>query len=128
MHYIGYLLVLIHLFLLSWSGGGFSEMVFSSVPWTPFTNADFPRSWLPVHWGSVFVTSTGFLYGYFTRWNKTPQFMLFAYGMLALVCAIETFGYMTSETKYAAMIAEYVTYTVILILLFKSRYFVSFFK
>ena len=54
--------------------------------------------------------------------------MLFAYGMLALVCAIETFGYMTSETKYAAMIAEYVTYTVILILLFKSRYFVSFFK
>ncbi len=128
MQYIGYLLILIHLFLLAWSVGGFSELIFSSVPWTPFTNQDFPKWWLPVHWGSVLFASSGFLYGYFTHWSKTPQFMMVAYGLLALVCAIETFGYMTSQTKYIAMASEYVAYTIILWLLFKTHYFIYFFK
>jgi len=128
MQYIGYLLVLIHLFLLGWSIGGFSEMVFPKVPWTPFTNLDFPKWWLPIHWSSVFIASTGFLYGYFTKWSKTPQFMMFAYGMLAVVCAIETFGFLTNKTKYIAMASEYVAYIIILLLLFRTSYFTRFFN
>jgi len=128
MQYLGYLLVLIHLFLLGWSVGGFSEMIFSNVPWTPFTNNDFPEWWLPIHWGSVLIASTGFLYGYFTHWNKTPQAILFGYVMLAVVCAIETFGFLTNKTKYLFMTTEYIAYIVILFLLFKSSYFISFFK
>lgn len=128
MQYLGYLLVLIHLFLLSWSVGGLSELVFSTVPWTPFTNQDFPKWWLPIHWGAVLIASTGFLYGYFTHWSKTPQFMMVAYGMLAVVCAIETFVYMKSQTKYIAMASEYVAYTIIIILLLRSNYFTNFFK
>ena len=54
--------------------------------------------------------------------------MMVAYGILALVCAIETFGYMTSKTKYIAMASEYVAYTIILILLFRTNYFINFFK
>jgi hypothetical protein len=128
MQYIGYLLVLIHLFLLGWSIGGFSEMIFSNVPWTPFTNRDLPKWWLPIHWGSVLIASTGFLYGYFTQWSKTPQFMTFGYLMLALVCAVETLGFLTNKSKYLFMTTEYLVYVVILFLLFKSSYFINFFR
>jgi hypothetical protein len=123
MQYIGYLLVLIHLFLLGWSAGGFLEMMFSNVPWTPYTNLDFPKWLLPVHWGSVMITSIGFLIGYFTKWSGTPEFMLAAYTMLFTICVIETFGFMTSTSKYIAMVAELVIYTAILIILFKDNYF-----
>lgn len=127
MQYFGYLLVLIHIFLLLWSIGGVIELLSSDVPWTPYTNLDFPRWLLPIHWGSVLITSTGFLIGYFTGWSKTPEFMLAAYAMLFTICVIESFGFMTSSAKYFAMAAELVTYTVILALLFKHKYFIDYF-
>ncbi|QOI98399.1 MAG: hypothetical protein HRU69_13250 [Flammeovirgaceae bacterium] len=127
MQYVGYLLVLVHTFLLLWATGGFIELASAKVPWTPYTNLDFPRWLLPIHWGSVIITSAGFLLGYFTAWSKTPEFMLAAYTMLFTICVIETFGFMTSQTKYYAMVAELVTYAVILALLFKHTYFVDFF-
>lgn len=127
MHFIGYLLLLIHIFLLLWSTGGMIEMISTKVPWTPYTNLDFPRWLLPIHWGSVIITSIGFLFGYLTAWSKTPEFMLAAYTMLFTICVIETFGFMTSQTKYVAMTAELGTYTVILLLLYKHKYFVEYF-
>lgn len=69
-------------------------MMFSKVPWTPYTNLDFPKWLLPIHWGSVMITSIGFLIGYFTKWSGTPEFMLAAYTMLFTICVIETFGFM----------------------------------
>lgn len=128
MQYFGYLLVLIHIFLLIWSTGGLIEMISTKVLWTPYTNLDFPRWLLPIHWGSVLITSIGFLFGYFTGWSKTPEFMLATYTMLFTICVIETFGFMTSQSKYLAMIAELVTYTGILILLFKHKYFIELFS
>jgi hypothetical protein len=103
------------------------ELISTKVPWTSYTNLDFPKWLLPIHWGSVIITSTGFLIGYFTAWNKTPEFMLAAYTMLFTICVIETFGFMTSQTKYYAMGTELVTYTVILTILFKHKYFVDYF-
>ena len=128
MNYVGYLLVVVHLILFVWSLGGFLEMMLSSVPWQPYTNLDFPSWLLPFHWGFALITGAGFLYGYFTEWEKTPHFMMVAYGMLALLCALETTKFMTSETKYFAMIAEYIAYRLILLLLFKTTYFVNLFK
>ncbi len=125
---IGYLLVVVHLFLGVWATGGFIEMVLKNVPWKPFTNPEFPDWLLFIHWGSVLFAAVGFLSGYFTRWDKTPQLMTVAYGIMALVCVIETFGYMTSETKYLAMGAEYVAYLLILILLFTPRFAASHFR
>jgi hypothetical protein len=127
MQYVGYALVLVHMFLFLWSTGGMVELFSAKVPWTPYTNLDFPKWLLPIHWGSVIITSTGFLLGYFTHWNKTPEFMLATYTMLFTICVIETFGFMTSPTKYVAMVAELVTYTVILTILFKHNYFVDYF-
>lgn len=128
MRYIGYALVVIHLFLIIWSTGGIIELISLKVPWTPYTNQDFPQWLLPVHWGSVIITSVGFIVGYFTRWSWLPQFMLAAYSMLFTICVIETLGFMTNSTKYIAMVAEFVAYAVILILLFKHKYFINYFK
>ena len=124
---LGIGLVILHFFLLLWSAGGFLEMLLPKVPWKPFTNPDFPFWVLIIHWGSVLFAAVIFIYGYFTHWNNTPQMMAFAYGLMALVCVIETFGYMTSKTKYLAMGAEYVAYTLILLLLFKNKYFIDYF-
>lgn len=128
MQYIGYLLILVHGFLFFWSTGGFLEMIFPKVPWKPFTNPEFPTWVLIIHWSSVLFASVSFLYGYFSQWSKTPQIMTVAYGLMALVCLIETFGYMTNKTKYLAMGTEFLTYTVILLLLFKSKYFIEYFN
>lgn len=127
MQYVGYALVVIHIFLFLWSAGGMVETFSAKVPWTPYTNPDFPKWLLPIHWGSVIITSTGFLLGYFTQWSKTPEFMLAAYTMLFTICVIETLGFMTSQTKYFAMVAELITYTVIVAILFKHKYFVDYF-
>ncbi|WP_373493622.1 hypothetical protein [Aquiflexum sp.] len=53
--------------------------------------------------------------------------MLASYTMLFTICVIETFGIMTSQTRYLAMITELVTYIVILALLFKNKYFIDYF-
>lgn len=127
MRYFGYSLVFIHIFLLVWATGGMIELATAKVPWTPYTNLDFPLWLLPIHWGSVLITSIGFLVGYIARWRITPQFMLAAYTMLFTICVIETFGFMTSPTKYIAMGTELVTYMVILSLLFQHSYFKAYF-
>jgi len=121
-------LLIIHGILLLWSVGGFLEMILPSVPWKPFTNPDFPDWLLLFHWGSVLIASVGFLHGYRTRWNRTPAFMAGAYGLMGLVCVVETFGYMTSSMKYLAMSAELLTYAAILTLLFRSEYFSNHFR
>lgn len=128
MQYFGYILVFIHIFLLFWSSGGIVEMTLTDVPWTPYTNLDFPQWLLPIHWGSVIIASSGFLFGYFSKWSGTPLFMLAAYTMLFTICVIETFGFMTSSTKYIAMFTELITYSIILILLFKNKYFIKYFS
>lgn len=128
MQYIGYILVLIHMILLIWSSGGFLEMILSKVPWKPFTNPEFPNWVLILHWGSILFASVSFLFGYITQWSKTPQIMSVAYAFMMFVCVIETFGYMTSNTKYLAMGGEFFAYIIILLLLFKSKYFVGYFN
>lgn len=123
MKILWYLLLLIHFLLLFWAVGGYIEMFTSNVPWKPYTNPDFPFWVLLLHWGVVLFASVIFIYGYLTRWSKTPQVMTFAYGLMAGVCVIETFGFMTSTTKYLAMGAEFLAYFLILLLLYKSHYF-----
>lgn len=128
IHILGTILLVVHFLLLFWAVGGVFEMVLPKVFWKPYTNPNFPNWVLIIHWGSVLFASSVFIYGYFTHWVKTPQLMIVGYGLMALVCVIETFWFMTSSTKYWAMGAEFITYAVILLLLFKSSYFVGFFN
>ncbi len=127
MHILGIMLLILHIVLFIWAAGGTMEMIFNTVPWKPYTNPEFPFWVLVMHWGAVLFASVSFIYGYWTQWSKTPQIMLFAYGFMALVCVIETFGYMTSPNKYLAMGAEFAAYIAILWLLFRSSYFINYF-
>jgi hypothetical protein len=127
MKYVAYILLLIHIILLAWAVGGFLEMCLPDVPWQPFTNPEFPFWVLLIHWGSVLFASGIFIYGYLARWRRTPTMMLVGYSLMALVCIIETFGFMTSLWKYHAMGAEFLTYAVILWMLFRGSYFKGFF-
>lgn len=119
---IGIILVLIHTFLWLWSFGGALEWLSINVPWKPYSNPEFPHWLLFFHWGTVLFTATVFLYGYFTRWSSTPHFMAIGYGMMAIVCVVETFWFMTSKTKFLAMGLEYTAYIVILFILYNPAF------
>lgn len=103
-------LLLIHTCLFVWAIVGFAEWFLPSVPWRAVSNPDFPRWVLFIHWSAILAGGAIFLIGYMTRWPHTPTAMAVAYGMMAVVCAIETFGFMTNPNKYIAMLAEYITY------------------
>jgi hypothetical protein len=119
---LGYILVVIHVFLGGWAIGGIIELIAGKVPWKPFSNPEFPRWVLTIHWASILFAAGIFMFGYFTRWKLTPHFMVAAYGTMAVVCIIETFGFMTSKYKFLAMGLEYAAYILIVILLYHSRF------
>jgi heme A synthase len=119
---LGYALVAVHIFLAGWSVGGFIELLTPKVPWKPFSNPEFPKWVLLFHWGTILFAAGIFLFGYFTRWKLTPHVMVVAYGLMAVVCVVETFGFMTSKYKYIAMALEYIAYIAILLLLFGASF------
>lgn len=119
---IGVILLFVHAGLGVWALGGMVEWFAGRVPWKPFSNPEFPSPLLFVHWMSVLFASTIFIYGYFSRWSGTPLWMSIAYGIMAVVCVVETFGYMTSKFKYVAMGAEYTAYVVIVMILYSAGY------
>jgi hypothetical protein len=125
---VAYILLITHYILLLWALGGVWELSSTDVFWPRYSNPEFPFWVLLIHWGSVLFASISFLYGYFMRLSNTPQIMTLAYGLMAVVCIIETFGYMTSKTKYLAMGAEFTAYVVILLLLFKQPFFINHFS
>lgn len=118
----GRLLFLIHLFLWIWSIGGMSEWLLPNVPWQPYSNPLFPDWLLFFHWIVVIFASSGFLYGYLTRWEYTPSFMIIGYGLMALICLIETLGYLISPYRYLLMFAEYSAYIFILFILHSNGF------
>lgn len=127
MKVTGIILFLIHIVLFCWSVGGFLEMILPEVFWKPFTNSAFPDWLLFFHWSSVLFASAVFIYGYLTHWRKTPIFMTAGYIFMSIVCVIETFGYMTIDTKYTAMAVELLAYIIILLLLYRTTYFIKYF-
>ncbi len=128
MRFVAYLLVGIHIILFLWGIGGAIELIFRNVPWSTLFNPDFPMWLLPFHFGILLFASTGFLYGYFTKWVQTPNFMILGYGLLTILCIIETFWFMTNSSRYIALLAELIAYSSILYLLFKTEYFDQYFE
>lgn len=125
---IAFVLVAVHIVLFVWAAGGMIEWSVQKVPWTPFSNPLFPRWLLFIHWFSIIFSSTVFICGYFTNWYKTPDLMVIGYGMMAIVCIIETFGYMTSKTKFLAMGLEFAAYIIILFILYNPNFRNVYFK
>jgi hypothetical protein len=117
---MGWLLVLVHVLLAVWAVVGLAEMVFAEVPWPRVSNELFPAPVLLAQWLSILVASFLYIAGYLRRWRYTPHAVAVAYAIMATVCAVETFGYMISDTRFLAMALEYLAYALILLFLFKA--------
>lgn len=113
-------LLAIHVGLLAWALVGLAEWTMGSVPWPAVSNPLFPRWLLLVHWLSVVAAALALLAGYARRWPGTPTALAAAYLLMAAVCAIETFGYLTHRMRFAAMAAEYAAYVLILLALWRA--------
>lgn len=122
------LLVLLHAGLLLWALVGLAEWLSPTVPWPGVSNPLFPRWLLLVHWLVVLIASSLFLGGYALRWPRTPVAMVAAYGSMAIVCAIETMGFLTHPLRYLAMALEIAAYLLILVALYRMPVFVARFR
>jgi hypothetical protein len=119
---VGVILVLVHIFLGIWALVGFAEWSLRSVPWPRVSNPELPRGLLFAQWALLLTAAGVFLSGYFARWPHTPWAMAAVYAAMAALCAVQTFGYLTSPTRFRAMIIEYAEYAVILWVLFATRF------
>jgi len=115
-----YLLIAIGIFMTAWGFLGFMEYLFRFAPVMPLQNATFPSGTQFMHWLAILTSGIVFLVGYFTKWEYTPHAMVVIYAVMATLCFVQTFDFMTNEGRYRAMVLEYVAYIGISIYLFKS--------
>lgn len=107
----------VHVALLVWALVGMVELVSARVPWPKVSNVAFPPWLLLVHWLAVLGGSGVFVGGYLARWRHTPGALAIAYALMAAVCVIETFGFLTGTRRFVAMALELSAYLGILWLL-----------
>jgi hypothetical protein len=118
-----WLLLAVHGFLVLWALVGFIELVAPSVPWPPVSNPRFPREVLILQWSLTLAAGVILIAGYWRRWARTPGTMAGIYVAMAVVCAVETFGYLEGNVRFVAMGLEYAAYVGISAFLFHSRHF-----
>jgi len=117
---VGVALVVVHVVLGGWAVAGLVEQVAPNPPWPPLSNPALPPALLVVHWSLMLVTAAVFVAGFVLRWPRTPVATAAAYAALAVLCAIETVGFLREPRWYASMAVEYTAYAVILLLLFRT--------
>lgn len=122
------LLVVLHAGLLLWAIAGWIEWFAPGVPWTPMSNPLFPSWVLFLHWSAISIASAIFLWGYAGRKRWMPTAMIPAYGLMAVMCFVETIWFLESPLRFVAMAAEYVAYITILMALHRVPSLVERFK
>lgn len=122
------LLLVVHFALLLWALVGLAEWFVASVPWPRLSNVLFPQWLLLWHWLAILAASAIFLGGYFRCWPFTPKAMVPAYAMMAAVCVVETFGFLTHPLRFVAMALEFSAYIGISIALRRVPSFVARFE
>lgn len=116
-------LVVVHGFLVIWATVGFIEWFWDAPPWPRVSNPLFPGDILFMQWTLTLTAGIVFIVGFVLGWPYMPVAMACVYAAMAALCAVETFRYMESETRFVAMGVEYVTYAAILVFLFRSSSF-----
>ena len=106
--------------MLIWGIFGFLEYFFNfSI--IPLQNPDFLKGTQFLHWLLITASGVVFLFGFITKWPRTPTAMLVIYAMLGTMCFIQTFDMMTSQNRYIAYTSEVILYIAISIFLFRSQ-------
>ena len=116
-----YVLILAASVNLCWGLLGFIEYFSGAALILPLQNPTFPGGTQLIHWFLITVSGAVFLLGYFTKWRYTPFAMVVIYAMLATLCAVETFDFMTNPSRYVDFIVEVISYILISIYLFRSQ-------
>ncbi len=116
-----YLILTVHFALGIWGLLGFIEYLTGHVLIVSLQNPNFPSGTQFLHW--VLATTAGFtfLIGYLEKWKHTPYVMAILYCCLSTLCFIETFDFMTKESRYILYAIELVEYIAITLYLFKSK-------
>src|SRR5690606_25125359 len=95
-----FLLLAVHGALAVWALVGFAEWFSASVPWPRVSNPLFPRDILFMQWALTLAAAAVFLGGYALGWAHTPTAMACVYAAMAALCAVQTFRYMESDTRF----------------------------
>lgn len=116
-----YVVLLASSVMFVWGALGLLEYGFGFAPLMPLQNANFPPGTQLIHW--ILIVSSGAVYlgGYATRWRYTPSAMTVLFAMLATLCAVETFDFMTRPDRYSAFGREVVYYVLIAVYLQRSK-------
>lgn len=120
---VAIVLLVVHGILALWALIGFAEWFFPNTPWSRVSNDLFPQDVLFMQWALTLLAAVVFIVGYLVGWSHTPTAMACVYSAMAALCAVETFGYMESDTRFVAMALEYLAYAGILLFLFRSDLF-----
>ena len=123
-----YVLVVVHLFLGLWALAGWIEWFVPDVFWARISNPLFDKTMLFIHWSAILVASLLFLISFILRSKYVPVLMTIIYSIMALLCAVQTFFYLESESRYLAMVLEYAAYGLILFLLWRITFFRNYFS
>lgn len=121
---MGVFLVVVHSGLLGWSAIGFLELD-PCWPLTRISNPLFSTSMLLWQWTLVSVAAVVFLIGFFARIRYLPESMSIVYGLMATTCAYQTFFILQHDSRFIQMAVEFMEYAVILLILFRMRWFQS---
>lgn len=116
-----YLMLLASAVMLTWGVLGFLEYYFEVILLMPLQNSDFPDGTQFLHWLIITLSGAAFLFGYFTKWRFTPIAMMMLFSMLATMCFIQTFDFMTNESRFFDFARECFYYLVMSLYLVRSN-------
>ena len=117
------LILVVNALLCLWALVGLIEWFTGPLFWPAVSNAELPRNILLLQWLLCLATPTVLFAGLAMQWRFTPLAVVIGYALMAILCAVETFGYMTNESRFRAIAIEYLTYIVFGTLLFQHGYF-----
>lgn len=116
-----HLLLLAAVVMLSWGILGFLEYFSEIALLMPLQNSTFPPGTQLLHWFLITLSGSVYLLGYLLKWKYTPMAMIVIYAMMATMCFIQTFDFMTNPSRYTDFVRECIYYVVISVYLLRSR-------
>jgi len=114
-------IIAIAAFLLVWGVLGMFEYVTGTPAVVLLQHPAYPAGLQFLQWTLLIAFGASFLIGYATRWPYTPLAVIVTFAMLAAMCFIQTFDFLTNDFRYLAFVMECIAYVVISIYLLRSE-------